>query len=79
MAVLPAIAAIATAAGGMASSMMKKDKSPDMPTMPDPGAAEAKARQDEMRRRRMRTKTLLTSPQGAMGEAQVGKKTLLGE
>lgn len=44
-----------------------------------PEVAEAKAREAEIKRRRQRTKTLLTGPRGVLAEAPVARKTLLGE
>lgn len=43
-----------------------------------PGIAAEEARKESIRRRASRAKTLLTSPQGALGQANVQKKTLLG-
>ena len=43
-----------------------------------PGIAAEEARKESIRRRAGRARTLLTSPQGALGTATVSKKTLLG-
>lgn len=40
--------------------------------------SEEEARKEELRKRAKRTKTLLTGPQGVLGEAETGKKVLLG-
>ena len=43
-----------------------------------PGIAAEEARQESIRRRAKSAKTLLTTPQGVLGEATTSKKTLLG-
>jgi hypothetical protein len=40
--------------------------------------AEESARAEELKKRQRRAKTLLTTPQSALEEAQTSKKTLLG-
>ena len=56
-----------------------KQKGLEMPAAPDIAKATEEARKEEIRRRRLQTKTLLTGAAGALGEATVGKKVLLGQ
>jgi len=67
---------IAAAAGAF-----DKDKGLGMPAFgatPDIKQSEEEVRKEEMRRRRLQTKTLLTGAGGALGEAETTKKVLLG-
>jgi len=67
-----------------------KPKLPPPPPVPEPPEAptelsaeeKEKIRQDQLRRDRKRTgrrSTILTGPMGVEEEAEIGKKTLLGE
>ena len=49
-----------------------------MPAVSDTAKADEEARKEEIKRRRLQTKTLLTGAAGALGEATTGKKILLG-
>lgn len=50
-----------------------------MPEAPKPDAAVEKAQETVKRKRAMATQTVYTSPLGISGEAQVARKTLLGQ
>ena len=50
-----------------------------MPEAPKPEAAIEKAQETVKRKRAMATQTVYTSPLGIAGEAQVARKTLLGQ
>lgn len=77
-------ATVAGAGTGIASAAGAFDKgkggigSITMPATVDAAKANEEARKEEMRRRRIQTKTLLTGSQGALGEAGTTKKVLLG-
>lgn len=60
------------------AEMEEKSKATAAEMKAAPGIAAEEARQESLRRRASRSKTLLTSPQGALGEANVSKKVLLG-
>jgi hypothetical protein len=70
---------------GIASMMGGKESTPATPTLPEtpkPEDATARARAEALarqRKQRGRASTIMTSPEGAMGEAPVARKTLLGE
>lgn len=55
-----------------------KQKGFDMPAAPSQTVTEEQTRKEEMLRRARINKTLLTGPQGTLGVAETGKKTLLG-
>jgi len=81
------IALIGAAAGGVAAATgafdQPKPPTPEpLPPAPDQEAAAEKAQAEEIARRKKRiakASTILTSPQGVLGEAPVAKKTLLGD
>lgn len=50
-----------------------------MPEAPKPEASLEKAQETVKRKRAMATQTVYTSPLGIAGEAQVARKTLLGQ
>ena len=88
MGYLTAASTVAAAGTGIASATGAFDKSkggaggqvmPAAPVAPDIKKADEEVRKEEMRRRRLQTKTLLTGAQGALGEAGTTKKVLLGE
>jgi hypothetical protein len=76
------------AAGGIgaaATGAFSKDEKPKpaaLPATPDAQAAAEQAQQEEVAKRKKRmakASTILTSPQGALGDAPVATKTLLGQ
>jgi len=85
---LAAAASAASAGVGIASAMGAfggKDKQQQQTqtqipqiTAPKAEVSQEEARKDEIKRRARVTRTLLTTPQGVLGEAATGKKTLLG-
>ena len=82
--VLPIVATAAAATGtaAAAGAFEGKEKGLEMPAFgatPDIKKSEEEARKEEMRRRRLQTKTLLTGATGTFGEAGTTKKILLGQ
>jgi hypothetical protein len=79
---LSTLAGIGATATGIAATAgaFNSNNAPSvsLPAAVDTTKANEEARQEEMRRRRTQTKTLLTGGQGALGEAETTKKVLLG-
>lgn len=83
-------ALILTAAGGLVAGTAglissSQQKAPEAEPMPQLNVEDetakiaAQVKADEMKRRAARASTLLTTPQGVLGQAPVEKKFLLGE
>lgn len=78
--------ALAVLTGGISLALpgMKKDSAPaptpaPLPTPPKPEAAGAKAEDVVRKKKAAMTQSIYTSPLGIAGEAQVARKTLLGQ
>ena len=79
-ALLPAlIGAGATIATSFMGSKTKKQELPGLPKSPDPSEEANRAQEMANRRRAMTSKTVYSSPLGTKGQAQVARKTLLGQ
>jgi len=73
-------AAVGYGASKMFSGGSKQPQRPAaLPQAPDPAAAQSKANETIKRKRANMTKSIHTSPLGIAGEAQVARKTLLGQ
>lgn len=52
---------------------------PEIPILPEPEKIKDTAREDALKRQRLRTQTVLTSPVGLQDEPNLGRKSLLGQ
>ena len=73
-------AAAASAGFAFSKSRAKKTAPPiPLPEAPDPQTAVDRASETIRRKRDAMTKSIYTSPLGVQGQAQIAKKTLLGQ
>jgi len=65
--------------GGFGGKQAPTPQPPALPQAPNPDKAQNAAQNDMRRRQGAQTKTVYSSPLGTAGEANVARKTLLGQ
>ena len=85
-AIIAGLAGIGAGLGAFGVSKMGEKKgggapppAPSLPSAPSPEAGEEKAGEAARRRRAAMTQTTYTSPLGTAGQANIARKTLLGQ